>query len=147
MKIKSKLPDVGITIFTIMSKLAAEHNAINLSQGFPDFDAPDRLIELVVKYMRSGFNQYAPMEGIPELRSQIAAKVKKIYGADVDPDKEITVTSGATEALYASISTVVNPGDEVIIFEPAYDSYVPAVKLNGGIPVFIQLKFPEYRID
>jgi len=147
MKIKSKLPDVGITIFTIMSKLAAEHNAINLSQGFPDFDAPDRLIELVVKYMRSGFNQYAPMEGIPELRSQIAAKVKKIYGADVDPDKEITVTSGATEALYASISAVVNPGDEVIIFEPAYDSYVPAVKLNGGIPVFIQLKFPEYRID
>ena len=147
MKIDTKLPDVGTTIFTVMSKLAAEHNAINLSQGFPDFDAPDRLIELVVKYMRSGFNQYAPMEGIPELRSRIAAKVKKIYGADVDPDKEVTVTSGATEALYASISAVVNPGDEVIIFEPAYDSYLPAVKLNGGIPVFIQLKFPEYRID
>lgn len=147
MTIKSKLSHVEITIFTIMSKLAAEHNAINLSQGFPDFDAPDRLIEFVIKYMRSGYNQYAPMQGVFELRTQIAAKVKKLYGAQVDPETEITVTSGATEALYAAISAVVNPGNEVIIFEPAYDSYAPAVILNGGKPVFIQLKFPEYRID
>ncbi len=147
MKLQSKLPDVGVTIFTTMSKLANEHNAINLSQGFPDFDVHPDLLALVDNYMRSGYNQYAPMQGVQTLRERIAEKVLDLYHADYDPESEITVTSGATEALFAAISAVVQQGDEVIILEPAFDSYVPVIKLNGGIPVYVEYKFPDYRID
>jgi len=143
----SKLPDVGVTIFTIMSKLAADHNAINLSQGFPDFDTHPDLIALVGEAMRRGLNQYAPMQGVPALREQIAQKVQFLYDARVDPDTDITVTSGATEALFAAISAVVHPGDEVIVIEPAFDSYVPAIQLNQGIPVFVPMTFPHYTVD
>jgi len=131
----------------VMSKLAGDHGAINLSQGFPDFAAPAELIERVSHYMRQGHNQYAPMQGVPLLRRRIAEKVELLYGAKIDPESDITVTSGATEALYAAISAVVRPGDEVIVVEPAYDSYVPAIQLNGGIPVFIPLRFPGYSLD
>jgi methionine aminotransferase len=143
----SKLPDVGLTIFSVMSQLAAEHGAINLSQGFPDFDVHPALIDRVVHYMRQGFNQYAPMTGVPSLREAIAAKTAALYGADYDPEGEITVTSGATEAVYAAITAVVHPGDEAIIIEPAYDAYDPAVRLNGGRSVFVPMTFPDYRID
>jgi len=146
-EIKSKLPEVGITIFTVMSKLANDHGAINLSQGFPDFDVNPELIERVGHYMKSGYNQYAPMQGVPALRREIAEKISNLYRAAYDPETEITITSGATEALYAAITAVVQKGDEVIIFEPAYDAYAPAVKLNGGIPKFIKLKAPGYTID
>lgn len=147
MPLPSKLPDVGITIFTVMSKLAADHQAINLSQGFPDFDAHPDLIDLVAGYMRNGMNQYAPMQGVVALRQRIAEKVKTVYQADVNPDTQITVTAGATEALYAAITAVVSNGDEVIIVEPAYDAYVPIIQLNSGVPVFVPLTFPEYRVD
>ncbi len=147
MQIQSKLPDVGVTIFTIMSKLASDHNAINLSQGFPDFDVHPDLLALVDNYMRSGHNQYAPMQGVAALRDQIAEKVLALYNAGYDPESEITVTSGGTEALFAAISAVVQQGDEVIVLEPAFDSYVPVIKLNGGIPVYVEYKFPDYRID
>ena len=147
MKIKSKLPDIGVTIFTQMTQLANKHGAINLSQGFPDFDADSKLIELAAHYMRQGFNQYAPMQGVPVLREKIAAKVREFYMAAYNPESEITVTGGATEGLFAAISAFINPGDEVIIFEPAYDAYMPVIRLNGGIPVFLQLKFPDYHID
>ena len=147
MQIRSKLPDVGVTIFTIMSKLANDYHAINLSQGFPDFDTHPDLLALVDEFMRSGHNQYAPMQGVRALRERIAEKVFELYHADYDPDSEITVTSGATEALFAAISAVVRQGDEVIVLEPAFDSYVPVIKLNGGIPVYVAYKFPEYRID
>jgi methionine aminotransferase len=147
MQIQSKLPDVGVTIFTIMSKLASDHNAINLSQGFPDFDVHPDLLALVDNYMRSGHNQYAPMQGVQALRERIAEKVLALYNAGYDPESEITVTSGGTEALFAAISAVVQQGDEVIVLEPAFDSYVPVIKLNGGIPVYVKYKFPDYRID
>lgn len=147
MKIESKLPGVGTTIFSLMTKLANENNAINLSQGFPDFDVPAELVAMVEKYMRAGHNQYAPMQGVLALREKIAAKTKELYSSTYDPATEITVTSGATEALFAAIAAVVQPGDEVIVFEPAYDSYVPAIRLNGGIPVYVKLKFPDYHID
>lgn len=147
MKIPSKLPQIGVTIFTIMSALANDHNAINLSQGFPDFDVSPDLLALVDKYMRAGYNQYAPMQGVPILRERISEKVQELYNASYDPAFEITVTSGATEALYAAITAVVQKGDEVIVLEPAFDSYVPAIELNGGIPVYVKFKFPDYRID
>ncbi len=147
MKLQSKLPDVGITIFTLMSALAAEHKAINLSQGFPDFDVDPDLLALVDKYMQSGYNQYAPMQGVLALRERIAKKTRQLYNAAYDPATEITITSGATEALFAAISAVVHPGDEVIVIEPAFDCYVPAIALNGGIPVFVKLNFPDYHID
>ena len=147
MNFQSKLPDLELTIFTVMTQLANEHGAINLSQGFPDFDTYPELISLVEKYMRAGHNQYAPMQGVLPLREQIAAKVFDVYGARYNPSTEITVTSGATESVFAAISAVVKTGDEVIIFEPAYDAYAPVVQLNGGIPVFLQLKFPDYTID
>ena len=147
MKIESKLPDVGVSIFTIMSKLANDHRAINLSQGFPDFDVHPDLLALVDKYMRSGHNQYAPMQGVAALRLRIAEKVLALYNASYDPESEITVTSGGTEALFAAISAVVQQGDEVIVLEPAFDSYVPVIQLNGGIPVYVAYKFPDYRID
>lgn len=147
MIISSKLPNVGITIFTIMSQLAAEHKAINLSQGFPDFDAHPDLVELVGQYMRSGLNQYAPMQGVPILRQRIVEKVENLYGVRINPETELTVTSGATEALYAAITAVVHPGDEAIILEPAFDSYEPVIRLNNGIPVFFALNYPGYKID
>ena len=143
----SKLPNVGVTIFTVMSTLANDAGAINLSQGFPDFDVSAELRELVAKYMASGHNQYAPMQGVPSLRQRIAEKTKELYGASYDPDTEITVTSGATEAIFSAIACVVNPGDEVILFEPAYDAYAPDVLLAGGIPVYVQLKYPDYHVD
>lgn len=143
----SKLPDVGVTIFTVMSKLAGDAGAINLSQGFPDFDAAPELPLLAAKYMASGHNQYAPMQGVLSLRRRIAEKTGELYGASYDPETEITVTSGATEAIFCAVACAVNPGDEVILFEPAYDSYAPAVRLAGGIPVYVQLKYPDYHVD
>lgn len=145
--IRSKLPQVGVTIFTRMTQLANQHGAHNLSQGFPEFDVPSGLMDLVEKHMRAGNNQYAPMQGVPTLREQIALKVSELYGASVDPETEVTVTSGATEALYAAISAVVHPGDAVIVIEPAYDAYIPIVQLNGGQPICHEMKFPDYRID
>ena len=147
LKISSKLPDVGVTIFAIMTALANEHKAINLSQGFPDFDVEPDLIKSVNAHMLKGANQYAPMQGVPVLRDKIARKVRQCYGAEYDPATEITITSGATEALFAAMAAVVKRDDEVLIFEPAYDAYAPVVTLNGGIPRYIQLKPPNYRID
>lgn len=147
MDIASKLPEVGVTIFTVMTRLANEHGAINLSQGFPDFDVHPDIIALVEKQMRAGKNQYAPMQGALELRERIAEKVFDIYGARYDALSEITVTAGATEALFAAVAAVVRPGDEVIIFEPAYDSYVPSIILSGGVPVPLTMRFPGYAID
>jgi methionine aminotransferase len=143
----SKLPRVGTTIFTVMSRLAAECGAINLSQGFPDFEPPARLVELVAQKMREGFNQYAPMAGWPPLLDAIATKVRDLYGRRVDGQSEITVTSGATEALFSAIHAVVRPGEEVILLEPAYDSYEPAVELAGGRVVRIPLTRPGYAVD
>jgi len=147
MPLKSKLPDVGTTIFTIMSKMAADHGAINLSQGYPDFEAHRDLVDLVTAHMHSGHNQYAPMQGVPRLRERIAEKVDRLYGSTTDPETEVTITAGATEALYAAITALVNPGEEVIIIEPAFDSYAPAVALNQGRPVYIPMTFPGYGID
>jgi methionine aminotransferase len=143
----SKLPGVETSIFAVMSQMANEHNAINLAQGFPDFEVSPDLINLIAKYMRKGYNQYAPMPGLPILREQIAQKAKSIYGASYDPEKEITVTAGATQALFTAISAFVRDEDEVIIFEPAYDSYSPAIKLNRGIVKYAQLRLPDYHID
>lgn len=130
-----------------MSKLAAEHSAINLSQGFPGFDCSPELVSLVERYLRNGFNQYAPMTGVLALREILAQKTADRYGVTYDPETEITVTSGATEALFAAITAVVRPGDEVVVFEPAYDSYVPAIELNGGIPVYVTLAPPDYTVN
>lgn len=143
----SKLPGVETSIFAVMSQMANEHNAINLAQGFPDFEVSPDLINLIAKYMRKGYNQYAPMPGLPLLRERIAQKVHSIYGAKYDPEKEITVTAGATQALFTAISAFVRDEDEVIIFEPAYDSYSPAIKLNRGIVKYAQLRLPDYHID
>ena len=146
-RIESRLPRVGTTIFTVMSRLAAECGALNLSQGFPDFSAPPQLFDLVAKHMRAGANQYAPMAGAMPLREAIAAKIEALYGARYDPEHEITVTAGGTQAIYTAVACLVRPGDEVIVFEPVYDSYVPAIELNGGIAVRAQLSFPDYRPD
>ncbi|MFP4289969.1 MAG: methionine aminotransferase [Bacteroidales bacterium] len=146
-QISSKLPGQGTSVFAVMTQLANEHNAINLSQGFPDFPVSEKLISLVHQKMRGGFNQYAPMPGLPKLREEISRKTEFLYGARYNPDTEITITAGATQAIYTAISAFVGEGDEVIIFEPAYDSYVPAIKLHGGIPVFCALKLPDYHID
>ncbi len=145
--LETKLPKVGTTIFTVMSALAAEHGALNLSQGFPDFAVPEALIEAVERHLRAGHNQYAPMAGVPRLREAIAAKVRACYGAQVDPDNEITVTSGATEALTCAITALVRPGDEVIVFDPCYDSYEPAIELAGGRAVHLPLSLPGFAID
>ncbi len=147
MDLASKLPEVGLTIFSEMTNLATEHRAINLSQGFPDFDTHPELKELITKYVGSGCNQYAPMPGVPALRERIAEKVTGLHGAAYDPESEITITTGATEALFCAIAALVHPGDEVIVVEPAYDCYVPMIRLNGGVPVFCALDFPSYRID
>jgi len=145
--VTSKLPGVGNSIFAVMTQTANEFNAINLSQGFPDFAISSELIELVNKYMRKGFNQYAPMPGLMELREAIAEKTSDLYSAHYHPEREITITAGATQALYTAISAFVREGDEVIIFEPAYDSYIPAIKLNGGIALSYEMHPPEYKTD
>ena len=145
--LRSRLPAVGTTIFTVMSKLAADVGAINLSQGFPDFDCDPALVDAVVKHMRAGLNQYPPMQGAVPLREAIAAKYAHYYGATYDPVTEVTVTSGATEAIFDAIASVVHPGDEVIVLEPCYDSYIPGIELNGGVPVVVPLRLPDYRID
>ena len=137
--IHSKLPSVGTTIFSVMSKLATETEAINLSQGFPDFPISEKLVELVSKHMKAQRNQYAPMAGVPVLREAIAQKMEDLYSINYNPDKEITVTAGATQAIFTAISTFINEGDEVMIFEPAYDCYVPAIELHGGKPVYVQM--------
>ena len=145
--IASKLPNVGTTIFTVMSRLAQEHNAINLSQGFPDFDCARALRDLVTKYINAGLNQYPPMAGIMRLRERIAEKVEALYGTKYDPEHEVTVTPGATYGIFTAVATLVRPGDEVILFEPAYDSYAPSIEVSGGVPVYVQLRYPDYSID
>jgi methionine aminotransferase len=145
--IASKLPHVGTTIFTVMSRLAQEHGAINLSQGFPDFDCAPELRALVTKYVNAGLNQYPPMAGVPTLREAVAEKIEALYGTRYDPEHEVTIVPGATYGIYTAIATLVRPGDEVILFEPAYDSYAPAVEVSGGTPVYVQLTYPDYAID
>lgn len=146
-QVKSKLPKVGTTIFATMSALAAKHDAINLAQGFPDFQCSPRLIELVNKAMQSGYNQYAPMPGLLPLRERIAEKTEQLYAAVYNPETEITIVPGGTLALYAAISAVIKDNDEVIIIEPCYDSYLPAITMNGGKAVFSSYKLPDYKID
>ncbi len=143
----SKLPNVGTTIFTTMSALAQEHGAVNLGQGFPDFGCDPRLLDMMNEAMRAGFNQYPPMTGIPALREEIAKKAAELYGRQYDVATEITVTAGATQAIQTALTAIVQPGDEVIIFEPVYDSYEPVIRLNGGVPVYARLSFPDYRPD
>lgn len=145
--ITSKLPRVGTTIFTTMSKLAQEHNAINLSQGFPDFSCSEELVELVNKSMLKGYNQYAPMPGVMGLREIIAEKTEELYSIKYNPETEITITSGATQAIYTAISAFIKEDDEVIIFEPAYDCYEPAIELNGGKTIYLQLNPLDYSIN
>ena len=147
MQLTSKLPNVGTTIFTVMSALANEHGAINLSQGFPNFPSPERLSDLVCQYMKKGYNQYAPMAGVPILREQLAEKAQRLYGASIDPNTEITITAGATQAIFTAIAAFVSSGDEVILIEPAYDSYRPSIEVNGGVPVSYKLSAPDYRVD
>lgn len=146
-KIQSRLPEAGTSIFAVMSGLAAETGAINLSQGFPDFEISNSLIQLVTANMQKGYNQYAPMQGVLALREAIASKAFKIYGIKYDPVTEINVTAGATEAIFSVITAMVHAGDEVIIIEPAYDSYVPSVKLCGGIVKYSSLSLPGYQVN
>lgn len=147
MHLNSKLPGIGTTIFTLMSQLANQYQAINLSQGFPDYECSPELVKLVNKYMKSGYNQYAPMAGVQVLRERIAEKQENLHGARYNPQTEITITAGGTQANFASIACVIRPGDEVIIFEPAYDSYAPSVNLFGGIVRAIELSAPNYTTD
>ncbi|HEY5791631.1 MAG TPA: pyridoxal phosphate-dependent aminotransferase [Gammaproteobacteria bacterium] len=144
---ETRLPGVGTTIFTVMSQLAAEHGALNLSQGFPDFDGPPALRERLRHHVEHGRNQYAPLAGIAPLRERIAEKVALLYGRRVDPEREVTVTPGATEALYCAVTALVRPGDEVVVLDPAYDSYVPSITLAGGTPVRVPLALPGFAID
>jgi methionine aminotransferase len=144
--INSKLPNVGTTVFTTMSHLATQYNAVNLGQGFPDFEMSEDLVELVSKAMRDGLNQYAPMAGLPILCEQIAEKASDLYNAEIHPSTDVTVTPGGTYAIYTALTTVLEPGDEVIVFEPAYDSYIPNIEINGAVPVLIPLQFPGYSI-
>jgi methionine transaminase len=147
MALRSRLPDVGTTIFTVMSRLAADLGAINLSQGYPDFDCDPALVDAVTRHMRAGRNQYAPMQGVPALREAIAAKYDALHGRRYDPESEVTVTSGGTEAIFDAVAAVVHPGDEVVVLEPCYDSYVPAAVLNGGVPTVVSLAPRSYSID
>jgi methionine aminotransferase len=146
-QIKSKLPDTGTTIFTVMSALATELKAVNLGQGFPDFPMNERLVQLVNEAMRSGYNQYSPMPGWMPLREAIAEKIDFLYHAKVNADTEITITPGGTYAIYTAVTATLQPGDEVIIFQPGYDSYIPNVTVNGAVPVLVDLAFPGYKID
>ena len=145
-KLKSKLPTVGTNIFTVMSKLAADVGAINLSQGFPDFECDPALVDAVARHMREGRNQYAPMQGAPVLRQAISEKYASLFGVSYDPETEVTVTSGATEAIFDAVAAVVHPGDEVIVFEPCYDSYVPSIEVSGGKAVVVSLTYPDYAV-
>lgn len=147
MKHNSKLPDVGTTIFTVMSALANKYNAINLSQGFPDFKSDPKLFKWVKQAMNDGFNQYAPMAGNQDLRHQISLKFHHLYNSSYDPETEITVTAGATQAIFTILSAFVHHGDEVILFKPAYDCYEPSIVLQGGKPISFQLKAPEFKVD
>ena len=146
-KIQSKLPEVGTTIFTVMSVLANEHKAINLGQGFPDYAMNADLIALVNKAMHDGHNQYVHMNGLPALRESLAEKIEGLYTTVVNPEKEITITPGGTYAIYTALTTILQPGDEVIVFEPAYDCYIPTIELNKAVPVLVPLQFPDYSID
>ena len=145
--LRSKLPASGTTIFTVMSALAQRYGAVNLGQGFPDYPIDPTLIDLVTTAMRAGHNQYPLMAGVMTLREAIAAKVERLYGRAYDPEREITVTTGATQGLFSSIQALAHAGDEVIVFEPAYDSYIPAVRLAGATPVALPLTFPDFSID
>jgi methionine aminotransferase len=145
--IKSKLPNANTSIFAVMTALANEHIAINLAQGFPDFGVSPNLIDLVNKYMKQGMNQYAPMPGLLSLREKIAQKTFDLYSAQYDPNTEITIVPGATHGIYAVMSAMISEGDEVIVIEPCYDSYVPSIALNGGRAIFVELKLPEFKID
>ncbi|HEY9362489.1 MAG TPA: methionine aminotransferase [Chitinophagaceae bacterium] len=145
--IQSKLPAVGTTIFTIMSALASKHGAVNLGQGFPDYSMNSELIDLVKEAMKTGHNQYVHMAGYAPLRKAIAEKIKSSYQTNIDPETEVTITPGGTYAVYTALTTVLQPGDEVIVFEPAYDSYLPNIEINGAVPVLINLQFPEYKIN
>lgn len=147
MHIQSKLPNVGTTIFTVMSALATEHKAVNLGQGFPDFPMSEDLTAKVAEAMKNGHNQYAPMPGLVGLRESIAEKVEFLYKTKVNPDTEITITPGGTYAIYSSLTTILQPGDEVILFEPAYDSYIPNIEINGAKAVPLPLTYPDYKID
>jgi len=144
---QSKFPQIGVSIFATMSQWCRELGAINLAQGCPDFDCDPTLFALVQKYMRQGFNQYSPMEGIFPLRESIAQKIYNSYGVNYNPATEITITAGATEAVYCAIAATVRTGDEVIYFEPAFDSYLPNILMQGGVPVPIALHYPDYKID
>ncbi len=145
--LESKLPSGGVSVFEVMSRLATEHQAVNLSQGFPDFACAPGLVDAVAHYMREGHNQYAPMPGVWALREALARKIEALYGRRCDPATEIAITTGATEALFATLTALVHPGDEVLVFQPAYDAYLPAIHLSGGVPRFVTLRHPEYRID
>lgn len=147
MHIQSKLPNIGTTIFTVMSALATEHKAINLGQGFPDYPMSEELIAKVNEAMRRGNNQYAPMPGLVALRESIAEKASYLYNCSINPDTEITITPGGTYAIYTALTTILQPGDEVIIFEPAYDSYIPNIEINGAKAVPLPLTYPDYKID
>ena len=146
-QLQSKLPHAGTTIFTAMSVLAQQHNAINLGQGFPDFPMNKELIALVNEAMKSGYNQYTHMNGYVSLREAVAEKAAFLYSANVNPDTEITITPGGTYAIYTALTTILQPGDEVIVFEPAYDSYIPGIELAGAKAITVQLTFPDYKID
>ena len=145
--IHSKQPNAGTTIFTVMSVLAAEHNAINLGQGFPDFLMDEELVALVNAAMQKGNNQYVHMNGLMLLRERLAEKIHRLYAATINPETDITITPGGTYAIFTALTTVLQPGDEVIVFEPAYDSYIPTIEINGAVPVLIPLTFPDYKID
>ena len=145
--VTSKLPDIGVSIFAVQTRLANEHKAINLSQGFPDFDCDPALVDAVAEAMRDGHNQYAPMPGVLALREAHCAKVEQLYGRSTTRSPKSSVTSGATAGLYATLTTFVQPGDEVVLFEPCYDSYVPVIRLSGGTPVFVSLRYPDYSVE
>jgi methionine aminotransferase len=147
MKITSKLPDTGTTIFTVMSGLATEYNSVNLGQGFPDFEMSEELTSLVTQAMRNGYNQYAPMQGWMPLRMAIAEKIQSLYDLEVDPAKEITITPGGTYAIYCALTAILNHGDEVIVMQPCYDSYIPNIVINGAKPVRVNLDLPGYTIN
>ena len=145
--VQSKLPSTGVSIFQVMSRLAEEHGAINVGQGFPDFDCDPALLDAVARCMREGHNQYAPMPGVLLLREALSRKIDTLYDRRYDPATEIIVTSGATEGLFSTLTALVRPGDEVVVFQPVYDSYVPAIQLSGGVPRFITLRAPDFRVD
>lgn len=145
--VQSKLPNIGTTIFSVMSALAVQHKAVNLGQGFPDYPMSEELTSLVTEAMKNGFNQYVPMQGYVPLREALAEKVQALYNTKINADTQITITPGGTYAIYTALTTVLQPGDEVIVFEPAYDSYIPNIEINGAVPVLINLEFPEYKID